>query len=455
MMKLYEPVIALVALVGSVAACPQAKSSVCKLAAQLTSETRTMADGQVPDAAAADRASVITVSMKDGRATAATGDVIDVAKSAGSFSTLLAALEASDLLQSLRAQGPFTVFAPTDEAFAKLGKHRIEELLKPENKEALRTILLYHVVPGSVASSTIVSSPQNVATANGQRLKTSFSAGTLIVGSASVLQTDIRASNGIIHVIDTVLMPSTRNIVQSASRIGKFKTLLKAVQAAGLGEALNGTGPLTVLAPSDEAFAKLPEGVLSALLRPENREQLVSVLTYHVIPGRVYASDAIAARSAKTVQNGTVSFAFKDGAVRITDAANNQVRVGSADIDVTNGVLHVIDAVLLPPDFKLASPSEGDAMISSSPIAAIRRVIELAIDRGVPLFNQGQPEACAAIYEVAINGVLMLRGDAVPEQTRAALAQGVVEGKSVPSATDRAWAYRRALDKALETLDGH
>ena len=134
-------------------------------------------------------------------------DLIDTAVAAGQFKTLAAALQAADLIDALKADGPFTVFAPTDEAFAKLPAGTVETLLKPENKDKLKAILLYHVVPGSVTAEQVTKlNGRSVKTLQGSSIKVKTAHGVQ-VDNAKVTQTDIHASNGVIHVIDTVLMP--------------------------------------------------------------------------------------------------------------------------------------------------------------------------------------------------------------------------------------------------------
>jgi uncharacterized surface protein with fasciclin (FAS1) repeats len=134
------------------------------------------------------------------------------------------------------------------------------------------------------------------------------------------------------------------DIVDTAVKAGSFETLVAAVQAAGLVDVLKGEGPFTVFAPTDEAFAALPEGTVESLLQPENRDQLVSILTYHVVPGRVPSSDVVNLSEAKTVQGQNVSIAVENGQVMIDEAT-----VVTADIETSNGIIHVIDRVILPP----------------------------------------------------------------------------------------------------------
>jgi uncharacterized surface protein with fasciclin (FAS1) repeats len=136
-------------------------------------------------------------------------DIVDTAVAAGSFKTLAAALQAAGLVDTLKGNGPFTVFAPTDEAFAKLPAGTVEDLLKPENKAKLTAILTYHVVPGKVMASQ-VTSLKEAKTVNGQSVKISTMGGSVMIDNAKVVKADVAASNGVIHVIDTVLLPATK-----------------------------------------------------------------------------------------------------------------------------------------------------------------------------------------------------------------------------------------------------
>ena len=274
---------------------------------------------------------------------AAEMDIVDTAVAAGSFKTLAAALGAGDLVDALKGDGPFTVFAPTDEAFANLPEGTVETLLKPENKAMLQAILTYHVVPGNLMAEDVVGGAP-LKTLNSQKITLDTSDGVKVNG-ANVIKTDISTTNGTIHVIDAVILPSTKDIIDTAIEAGSFKTLAAALGAAELVETLKGDGPFTVFAPTDEAFAALPAGTVESLLKPENKAKLQAVLTYHVVPGRIYAADAIEAGKATTVQGSKVTIKAMDGKVTV-DGAN----VVAADIDTTNGVVHVIDAVILPKD---------------------------------------------------------------------------------------------------------
>jgi uncharacterized surface protein with fasciclin (FAS1) repeats len=136
-----------------------------------------------------------------------------------------------------------------------------------------------------------------------------------------------------------------KDIVDTAVGAGSFKTLVAAVKAAGLVDTLKGDGPFTVFAPTDEAFAKLPEGTVEALLKPENKDKLVAILTYHVVSGKVMAETAVTLDKATTVQGKDIKLAVKDGKLTLNDSA----KVVTADVETSNGVIHIIDAVILPP----------------------------------------------------------------------------------------------------------
>jgi transforming growth factor-beta-induced protein len=273
-------------------------------------------------------------------------DIVGTAVGDGRFTTLVAAIQAADLVDTLKGKGPFTVFAPTDEAFAKLPAGTLDELLKPENKQQLTDILLYHVTPGKVMAAD-VKSLSSVATVLGKDVAIKVDMGNVYINDAKVIITDIEASNGVIHVIDSVILPPTEEantIVDIAAADGRFKTLVAAVQAAGLTETLSGEGPFTVFAPTDEAFAKLPAGTLDELLKPESKQALTDILLYHVAPGKVMASDVTSLTSAATVLGKDIAIKAENGNVFV-----NEAQVILTDIEASNGVIHVIDTVILPP----------------------------------------------------------------------------------------------------------
>ena len=225
------------------------------------------------------------------------------------------------------------------------------------------------------------------------------------------------------------------SIPQVAKTAGQFTTLLAAVDAAGLTETLLGRGPFTLFAPTDEAFAKLPNGTVQDLLKPENREKLRTILTYHVVAGRVTSSQARTVSRAATVAGQDVRISQRNDELRINDAT---VRI--ADVPASNGIIHVIDRVLIPSADRLTG--------TRTPALDL---IDLAIRRGVPLFNDGQPEATVAIYEVTTSALLAL-GTAVPNDAQRALRQAL--GDTSGSTRDRAFTLRGGLDQARRSLTG-
>lgn len=266
--------------------------------------------------------------------------VAEIAADDGRFTTLVAALDAAGLVETLNGEGPFTVFAPTDDAFAKLPEGTVEALLG--DIPTLTEILLYHVVSGRAAAADVVNLTQ-AETVQGQPVVVSVNGSTVRVNEARVTQTDIEGSNGIIHVIDSVILPPSMDVVGVAVSDGRFSTLAAAVQAAGLIETLQSDGPFTVFAPTDAAFAKLPAGTVDSLLA--DIPTLTDILLYHVVPGRVVSGEVVGVDSATSAQGASIDVSLNGGSVFL----NGDSRVVETDILATNGVIHVIDAVILPP----------------------------------------------------------------------------------------------------------
>merc|ERR1711865_1262853 len=199
--------------------------------------------------------------------------IVDLAVATADLSTLVAALKAGGLVETLSGKGPFTVFAPTNEAFAKLPPATLAHLLKPANVKELDAILTYHVVSGVAAFSKDLTDGEKIKTVEGQSVVAHVSAAGVMINGATVQTADIAASNGVIHIIVKVLsLPPapapvpTKNIVQLASSVADLSTLVTALVAGKLTPALSGKGPFTVFAPTNEAFAALPKATLAHLL---------------------------------------------------------------------------------------------------------------------------------------------------------------------------------------------
>ncbi len=273
-------------------------------------------------------------------------NLVQTASSVGMFNTLLTAATKAGLADTLANKGPFTVFAPTDEAFAKLPEGALDALLA--DKQALKQVLLLHVVPAKVKAKAALSAG-TASTLYGQPLSIASTNGAAKVNGVNIVKTDVMASNGVIHVIDEVLIP--RDIVGIAAADSRFTTLVAALKAAGLVDALQQPGPFTVFAPTNAAFAKLPDGTVQSLLEPANIDKLKSILTYHVASGAVASEKVVKLDAVKTLQGGTLDVAVKTkgyGKSKKTTVMIGDAKVIIADIKAANGVIHVIDTVLLP-----------------------------------------------------------------------------------------------------------
>ena len=371
-------------------------------------------------------------------------NIIETAVGAGSFKTLAAALKAGGLIEALQAKGPFTVFAPTDKAFAKLPKETVASLLKPENKKKLVDILTYHVVKGEVPAKVAVTLTQAKAL-NKKTFKINNTKKGLYINKSKVVKADINCSNGIIHVIDTVLLPpaekkyqkasNQKDIIQTAIGAGAFKTLAAALEAGGLVEALQADGPFTVFAPTDDAFAKLPKGTVESLLKPENKDKLVDILTYHVVAGKVPSKVAVTLTKANALNKKSLG---------IKNTANglfiNKSKVIKADIDCSNGVIHVIDSVLLPPAGKNYEKAENED---------VKKFLSTAINHGVSHFNVGNHKTCEAIYSIAAQALVMMPDCSVSQTDKNRMKMVIDQASRSHDSTKDSWAFRNAFDQML------
>jgi uncharacterized surface protein with fasciclin (FAS1) repeats len=272
-------------------------------------------------------------------------DIVTTAVNAGQFKTLASLLTAAGLVDTLKGPGPFTVFAPTDEAFAKVPKATLDALAADPAK--LKAVLLYHVVAGSVPASEVVKL-SSAKTVNGASVAVKVDGGNVFVNDARVVAADVKASNGIIHVIDTVLLPpaaapAPQSIVKTAVASGQFKTLASLLRKAGLVKTLE-SGRWTVFAPTDAAFAKVPKATLTQL--GKNPALLKKVLLYHVVKGAVPASKVVTlnGKSVNTVAGSPVAIRIAGGKVFL----NGSTRVTKPDVRASNGVIHVVNRVLIP-----------------------------------------------------------------------------------------------------------
>jgi len=259
-------------------------------------------------------------------------DIVDTAVAAGSFKQLASALTTAGLVDALKGKGPFTVFAPTDDAFDAFEAEN-PGVLAGLSKAELTAVLTYHVVSGAAVESGALKDEQVFVTLNGSPVLIDTTGGVK-VSDAEVTTADVKASNGVIHVIDKIILPPADDIVETAIAAGMFTKLAGALTAADLVTTLKGDGPFTVFAPTDAAFGKLsavPTG-----------DALKDVLLYHVVSGAVGSGD-LEAGSVSTLLDGKSLTVSLTGGVKINDA-----KVTSANIIAKNGVIHVVDTVLVP-----------------------------------------------------------------------------------------------------------
>lgn len=392
-----------------------------------TSDTA-MADTMGGDTMGGDTMGTDTMGTDGMDDTGGTNTIVDIAAGDDQFSTLVGALTTTGLDATLAGDGPFTVFAPTDDAFAALGVD-----LSTLSNDELSEILLYHVVPGSVDSGSI---PATADTAAELTLVFDTSDGVK-VNNATVTTADIMADNGIIHIIDTVLLPP--DIVDMAGHAG-LTSLAGAIGDAGLESALRGDGPLTVFAPVESAFE---DPVIAAILPTLSTEELAAVLQYHVIAGETDSANLPA--WADTLIDLSVIFNTTDG------AKINQANIIVTDIKVTNGIIHLIDAVIIPSDVvELATYAGFSALGGALDTAGLIETLE-----GDGPFTVFAPtdDAFAAI-ETVVSSLTV-------EQLTSVLLYHVVSGAavdaaSVPARADSASpnAWNNNMTLLFDTTDG-
>lgn len=317
--------------------------------------------------------------------------IVEIAVGNDDFSTLVAAVKAGGLVETLSGDGPFTVFAPTNDAFAALPEGLVAELVKPENKATLQKILTYHVVAGQLKAGDVVA---GIKSNNGQLKATTVAGSDFTVmadmgkvkikdgkgGIATVTATDIVGSNGVIHVIDKVILPADvdpaallkgmvmetkqmntnravnvgPSIAEIASGNDNFKTLTAALGAVNLVETFAEAGEYTVFAPTDAAFGKLPEGTVNTLVTT-GKETLKGILAYHVVPAVLDAATLTKAIQdnnnyylLQTLGGQTIVATIKDGSVQLIDGNGNRSTIVMTDVEASNGVIHAIDTVVMP-----------------------------------------------------------------------------------------------------------
>lgn len=306
--------------------------------------------------------------------------IVEIAMGNENFETLVAAVKAADLVETLNGEGNFTVFAPTDDAFAALPAGLVEALVKPENQAVLQQILTYHVIGSKLVATDVVAGIKQskgtltATTVAGSDFSVMAKGGNVMIKDgqgnvANVTATDIMASNGVIHVIDRVLLPAgidpaallpakpmndKPTIAAAAIATDQLSTLVTALKAADLVDVFSSPGEYTVFAPTNDAFAELPDGTLATLTKPENKAMLQGILKYHVVTAPIAAADLLKILKDKgyyrfsALSGQSVVATIYDGKVKLIDESGNVATVVATDVMASNGIVHLIDGVLLP-----------------------------------------------------------------------------------------------------------
>eukprot|EP00038_Savillea_parva_P006113 m.161737 g.161737 ORF g.161737 m.161737 type:complete len:399 (+) comp12110_c0_seq1:74-1270(+) len=332
--------------------------------------------------------SMLTVAASVCTAAPLAPTIPELAQQVPELSTLVEALTAAKLINTLSSRGPFTVFAPTNEAFAALPPGTLDFLLMEENRELLVQVLTYHVIGGASVFSAEIQNNEMITTLEGSNITAHVFKRTIAPGIydkriqiedlagngkyADVVKANNVASNGVVHIIDRVLLPGPiqpnppkptpnpglKNIGGLVASIPELSTLFSAVEAAGLVYTLESGGPFTLFAPTDEAFSNLPTGVLQKLLQPESKDLLVKVLTFHLVSGAVQSGSVHNDQVIKTVEGKSLlakvtAYPLKHIFLQDHIGERHLAEVIKPDVEATNGVVHVIDKVLLPPLLEL------------------------------------------------------------------------------------------------------
>ncbi len=288
----------------------------------------------------------------DDEVMAPTKNIVETAQSLPQFSILVEAVVAADLADDLSQPGPLTVFAPTNDAFvALLTELNITKDQLFADKALLTTVLTYHVLPAQVKAADVPVG-KAITSLQGGVFKIDTVAGKLAITDgrnrvSNITVTDVLATNGVIHAIDKVILPANKTIVETAQSMpDQFSILVEAVVAADLVAALNAAGPLTVFAPTNDAFvALLAELNLTKDALLADKDLLTAVLTYHVVDGRVMKADVPLNTPITTLETGTFTI---DASLSITDERARKAAIVATDVFASNGVIHVIDKVILP-----------------------------------------------------------------------------------------------------------
>jgi transforming growth factor-beta-induced protein len=271
-------------------------------------------------------------------------DLVGTATQAANLATLVTAIQAANLVEKLKSPGPFTIFAPTDQAFSTLDSDTLND------KQAVSDILLYHIAATRVLSDSLVNGA-TIKTLLGDNLTIHKDGKIVKVGEAEITLTPLKATNGLIYLLDKVLLPPDKAVVSAPNATitqiltsdRRFSTLVTALKATGVYTDLQGTGPFTVFAPTQQAFTVLPTSLVDSLFH--GPQVWTRVLHYHIIPGKKILATEFTNQEVEQTQEGSTLVFSKQGNSFLVE----QAKITQTDIQAANGVIHVIDKVLVPP----------------------------------------------------------------------------------------------------------
>lgn len=276
-------------------------------------------------------------------------DLVSTLSSVPDLSSLRLALSGSGLSETLAATGPFTLLAPSNSAFARFDKTTLASLLAPENQPALAAIIAHHVLPGRLSAAELAKL-SSVPSLSGQRLEIRKGPAGAIIGGGAILVADISATNGVIHIVDSVLFPTTRDIRATLEASGRFGRFLSLLDAADEDELFPPGAQVTLLAPTDSAFGALSNESIAMLKTRRNRDALRSLLENHIISSRLTTEQAVAQGSVQTSLGSTLRASRDDSDhVRLRFTEKDTATVLAADLETTNGLVQVVDSVIVPP----------------------------------------------------------------------------------------------------------
>jgi len=342
----------------------------------------------------------------------------DAAKDNDALKAFVAAVDKAGLADALSGKDEITVFAPNEAAFKALGD--IEDI----GKDKLARVLKNHIIKGKTNLGVALAAGEATSMLGTDHV-VAIEGGGIQVGGANIKKANIDCSNGYLNIIDNVLMPASKPLKDVAKDVGVEK-LLAALETAGLTKALEADGPITLFAPSDEALEKAGD---------IDEDKLADILKNHVVEGKVTAADLVAGKKFKTLAGNELKGGFDTG-IKVDGIA-----VSKADIEADNGIIHIIDGVLV-----VKPKSAGDHAVE---------LIRQSVEMGARLYNGKNPSAAVDLYELTYHALLHLNPEAMPGGLPDALNSATAVAGEEKTDAKRAWALRKGLDAAHKLLEAN